>query len=188
MVLLDCFRELNAVNIIVIIAVVVIVILLAYNHIKISHVNYNTPKCDCVPIKSPNANDKNTEKNIVNESINSENNKPVLGLYYTAWCGFSKSFFPEWEKIKQELKEEVVCEQYNCDESNEICNRNNIRGYPSLILHKINGTKIPYNGQRDVISVCKFVREKLSQHNTQQDNYDMINVNKQGENIVPSCS
>jgi thiol-disulfide isomerase/thioredoxin len=92
-------------------------------------------------------------------------NKNKLVLYHTEWCGYSKIFLPEWEKIKKsELANTMIFEQYDCDRSKNICNANEINGYPSLIFFNKNGSKVkfPDNKSRNYETVMQFINENLN--------------------------
>jgi hypothetical protein len=111
-------------------------------------------------------NDTNEPSN--NVAIEQYNNaKTRLVLYYTTWCGHSKHFMSEWDKIKKEvsngdLKNTITCEEFDCDKSQQICKNDKILGFPSLILHKSNGTKIDYPNQaRTFDLVMAFIKNNL---------------------------
>jgi protein disulfide-isomerase A1 len=112
-------------------------------------------KCTDVPIQNNTLDD-------TNRSTNDDNmEKPKLVLYYTDWCGYSRIFLPEWEKIKNsDINKLVTFDQYECDKNSEKCRENNINGYPSILLHKQNGIKIsfPDTMQRNSENVIKFVQ------------------------------
>lgn len=87
--------------------------------------------------------------------------KDRLCLYYTNWCGYSKQFLPEWEKLKEkimssDLKNKIKLEDYECDQNKQICEQANIKGFPSVVLYKTNGGKVNYNGERTVDALLQF--------------------------------
>lgn len=118
---------------IIIVLAIILVILYVLYVMKNKHQDVSSDcKCD---IKSQ-INDKKTQSN-------------VLTLYYTNWCGYSKQFLPDWKKIKDkinsgELGKNITTAEYECSEKKEICEKNKIRGYPSIILHKTDGTAINF--------------------------------------------
>ena len=71
---------------------------------------------------------------------------PVLALYYTEWCYYSKIFMNEWKKIELSpvfMNTKLV--KFDCDKSSECAN---ISGYPTIILH-INGSSILFPATLD---------------------------------------
>jgi hypothetical protein len=87
--------------------------------------------------------------------------KDKICLYYTDWCGYSIKFLPEWKKLKSkilssELKNKLETEEFECDKKKEKCQEENVRGFPSIILHKINGERKQYEGERDADAIIKF--------------------------------
>jgi thioredoxin-like negative regulator of GroEL len=94
----------------------------------------------------------NTQSNVTSDN--------KLALYYTTWCGYSRQFLPEWEKIlNSDLKNVINCVSYDCDKNNE-CSVDGVNGYPSIILHK-DGQKIKYNGSRNAESIIVFVKQNM---------------------------
>jgi hypothetical protein len=98
-----------------------------------------------------------------------KNKKDKLCLYYTEWCGFSRQFLPEWKKFKSdllssEIKNKIDVFEYNCENDKEICMNSNVRGYPTVILHKLeNGEfkNIPYDGPRESQAIIKFLEQNI---------------------------
>ena len=101
------------------------------------------------------------------ENVNTENNSiPILGVYYTEWCGYSQQFL-------RALKEEIIpaLEQNNldkafqiklvdCDKHKEECAKNNIPGFPTLLLHK-NNSVVPYEGNRKADDLIRFLKQNI---------------------------
>lgn len=109
---------------------------------------------------------KNPEKRDENKNI--LNNKNRLCLYYAEWCGYSRQFLPVWAKLKSsilstKLKNKVDVFEFECDNDKEICqkNRNIIQGYPTVILHKLDGKNIPYEGKREVEAIINFIEKEI---------------------------
>ena len=80
---------------------------------------------------------------------------PVLKLYYTNWCGWSKKFLPTWAQLEKKIKN-VKLVKIDCEKSKGMCE--NIPGYPFLVLEK-NGKKINYNGDRSYGDIIKFLNK-----------------------------
>jgi thiol-disulfide isomerase/thioredoxin len=75
---------------------------------------------------------QNTPDN-TNTIMNSED-PDTLYLFYTSWCGASKAFLPEWDKIAR-LKD-IKMVAVDCDKDENQCSANNITGYPTIMLKK----------------------------------------------------
>jgi hypothetical protein len=153
---------------IIAILIVLLIILYICNNI----LNKNTPTSDCncevkkneILVQKPY---ENIEKKI--EKVDPDtNNKDRLCLYYADWCGYSRQFLPVWEKLKtailsSNLKNEVVVAEFECDKDKEMCQKNReiIPGYPTVVLHKLDGKNIPYEGQREVEAIMKFIKKEI---------------------------
>ena len=89
--------------------------------------------------------------------FSSPNNKNKLILYYADWCGYSKQFKPIWDQFTKNTKLDINTEIVNCDTNKDLCETVNIRGFPTIILHKKDGKKIEYSGNRTIEDLEKFV-------------------------------
>ena len=95
----------------------------------------------------------NTQQNVDNQ------NKPVLGVYYTEWCGYSIQFL---EKLNDGLLNDlqnagVEVKLVDCDKDKQTCADLGIQGFPTLLLHK-NNKIVPYNGHREKNDILDFVK------------------------------
>jgi len=95
--------------------------------------------------------------------------KSQIVLYYATWCGHCKKFAPEWEKVKNDvtnsdLNNVIMCVEYDCDLSRQICSNSKIQGFPSLILYKKDGTKVNYpdTQPRTHDLVMKFINQNMN--------------------------
>uniref|UniRef100_M4BH74 Sulfhydryl oxidase n=1 Tax=Hyaloperonospora arabidopsidis (strain Emoy2) TaxID=559515 RepID=M4BH74_HYAAE len=59
--------------------------------------------------------------------------------YYAPWCPHCRQFAPEWEKVAMFYSEtsEVQVGAVDCTKNSEICNQEDIRGYPGVKLHHV---------------------------------------------------
>jgi thioredoxin-related protein len=142
---------------VIIILAIILFILFIFNTIKKRNDNNNvTSDCKC--------NLDITETAPINNIPQEQkSDKKILALYYANWCGYSRMFLSDWEKIKQEINSNnfgTITAEYECTQSKQVCENNNIRGFPTMILHKPNGTSIPYpsDKSRDPASVIDFVK------------------------------
>lgn len=136
-------------TIIITILIIIVVILLIYNFIRMN--NISKPK--------------NTEQMATTQPLKStEQNR--MTLYHAHWCGACKHFRPEWEKFKQELPKQnlnTVSDEYECESNKDKCNAMKIMYFPTLILHKADGTDIhfPDNIPRTSEGIITFIRQNL---------------------------
>jgi thiol-disulfide isomerase/thioredoxin len=150
--------NLDFITILMLLIVIIIFILIILN---INKVNDNKINAPCNQMENIASIGQNEQIEPVVSGINSDNNaknETQLALYYTNWCGYSRQFFPEWEKIQNsDLKNKISFISYDCDKSKQ-CSIDNVNGFPSLILHK-NGKQIkfPDNLERNATNVINFV-------------------------------
>lgn len=135
---------------IMLISIIIIVILVIFNHIRL----YNVSKygCGCE----------------LTENFPTPKNKLTVKLYYATWCGFCIAFFPDWKKAKEDIakgdyKNYVTFEEYDCDKSRDECQKAGIRGFPSIIAYKDDGTKIDFPGNlpRNYDTLMNFIKTNL---------------------------
>lgn len=156
--IVELIKNLGAVNIVMILGIIVIIILLFMNYCRVNELEERD--------NSVKSESKQIEK--LDESIKQDEVKPVtrVALYYTEWCGYSKMFMPVWTSIKEKIgnsniKNSVIFEQYDCDKNSNICDKNKINGFPSIILYTASGESIDYTGNRDVDSMVNFITQYI---------------------------
>lgn len=85
-----------------------------------------------------------------------------LALYYTTWCGYSKAFAPEWQNLKEYVKTSVInlkLTEHDCDKEADLCEKYNVPGFPTIILHTTSGKSIHYSGDRTIEGILNFVKD-----------------------------
>lgn len=89
--------------------------------------------------------------------------KNIFSLYYSNGCGHSINFLPTWKDLQVKVKElnNVETSEHECSQDKDACNKNNISGVPTMILHKLNGENIEYSGDRTVASIIKFISSNI---------------------------
>jgi thiol-disulfide isomerase/thioredoxin len=102
----------------------------------------------------------------VSKTSNTQNIKQNrLGLYYAPWCGYSKMFYPVWNKLVEMAQQKNITNVaffvVNCDEDKQTCATNQIKGFPTLVLHKFDGTDMPYEGERSAEQILNFVLSNI---------------------------
>ena len=91
-----------------------------------------------------------------------------LIMFYADWCPHCKDAKPEVEKVKDELElsgnkvngKKVEVELVNGDEEEEKCRKQNVQGFPTIIL-LTEGKRKDFNGARDAESIKGFLENNL---------------------------
>ena len=89
------------------------------------------------------------------------NQHPTLVVYKVEWCGHCQALKPELARAEAELKLRGFAhvQRRDGDEtSRAVMQEDNVTGYPTLILYKPNGIKIPYHGERSASAIMDFVK------------------------------
>ena len=77
-------------------------------------------------------------------------------LYYTNNCGWCHKFLPTWEKLKINLSNDYIFEEYECSNINqESCK--NISRFPTIIFTK-NNKDIEYTGNREYENILNYLK------------------------------
>jgi thioredoxin-like negative regulator of GroEL len=94
------------------------------------------------------------------QPMQATNNTPVLGVYYTEWCGYSKQFLDQLKNgtgasiEKAGAKIQLV----DCEKDKETCAKFEVQGFPTLLLHTSKGV-VPYNGNRSGEAIAEFITQ-----------------------------
>lgn len=67
-----------------------------------------------------------------NAIINSE--KPVLIDFFATWCGPCQMLLPVLNQVKESLKDRITIIKIDVDKNQEIAQKYQVRGVPTLIL------------------------------------------------------
>lgn len=83
--------------------------------------------------------------------------KPNLTYYYMEQCGHCKRFTPAWDTFSKKYSNSNL----NCNkvEASKKDSTIKIKGYPTVILSKPDGTKIEFNGERSENGLVSFLKE-----------------------------
>lgn len=158
-----------AISIIVILIVSLIILYICSSILNKTDANNSDCNCKVTDVPKLVQAVLQPEQKIINKNQDQKNQKERknrLCLYYADWCGYSRQFLPIWKKLKTEilssnLKDKINLVEYECDNQKEICQQNGIRGYPTVILHKENGEKVEYQGQRETKEIIDFVKKMV---------------------------
>lgn len=160
-------------NVIIFVLIAFIVLLIIYNYCKVSGLS-----CGCnetMNVCGGGQQNNNIALNNDLVSLNSNNatlqtnndttnnsGKAIITLFHTTWCGYSRQFMPEWEKVKNAINSNTtIAQEYDCDKNKDICMKNKIAGYPGLTLTKTNGTVVnfPNTMPRNYDTVMNFIKQ-----------------------------
>ena len=90
----------------------------------------------------------------------------VIMFFYTDWCPHCKKAKPVWGKIKEDYDQKVInntkltFKEFDCDKQEEIANKYNIEGYPTIKLQR--GNKIiEYDAKPEESALIKFIETSL---------------------------
>lgn len=94
---------------------------------------------------------------IIHENLDNINSSE-LTYYYMEQCGHCKRFTPEWDKFSKKYSSN---KNFNCSkiEAKNVDSSVEIKGYPTVILYKPDGTKIVFDGERNENGLINFLSE-----------------------------
>jgi thioredoxin-like negative regulator of GroEL len=72
----------------------------------------------------------------------SDSKLPVLVEFGTAWCGWCQKQYPLLVSAATTYQTRVNIARIDCDENAAVCTKYNIRGYPTLVVVKKQGTGV----------------------------------------------
>ncbi|XP_046674339.1 LOW QUALITY PROTEIN: thioredoxin domain-containing protein 5 homolog [Homalodisca vitripennis] len=86
--------------------------------------------------------------------------------FFAPWCGHCKRLAPTWEELAQKLSAEgkIKIAHVDCtlEDNKDLCNDQEVEGYPTLFFYR-NGAKISeYNGSRVLEDLLEFVKRHSS--------------------------
>jgi protein disulfide-isomerase A1 len=97
------------------------------------------------------------------DSIVMDKSKDVFVEFYAPWCGHCKNLAPKYDKLGAEFAktESVVIAKIDSTENDVPVE---VRGFPTLMLFTAadKANPIPYEGDRDVAAMAKFIRSKAT--------------------------
>lgn len=126
------------------------------------------------------------QKGGANESI-------TISLYMADWCGHCVRFKPEWENLKDLVKDipNVILNTYtdadNKAEIEKLKSRGLFKGFPTIIITKGNETE--YNGERTAEAILNSLGIKSAKAKcnlTQKGGNDEVEVDG-GNKMPPQC-
>ena len=76
--------------------------------------------------------------------------------FFTSWCSHCHDLTPKFEQLAG-MMHDVDFGSIQCDLDYTLCNREGIRGYPTLRLWK-DGKFVGYEGSRDAHDMAAWIR------------------------------
>jgi len=85
--------------------------------------------------------------------------------FFAPWCGHCKMLAPTWDElgVKLHSQTDIVVAKVDCTiESNkELCNNEEVEGFPTLLLYKDGARMQEYKGSRSLEDLYEFVSKHL---------------------------
>jgi len=89
----------------------------------------------------------------------------ALVMFYAPWCGHCKRLKPEFEKSGGDLLANdppVTLAKVDCTEGGkDVCNKFEVRGYPTLKIFRNGELSADYNGPREAAGITKYMRAQV---------------------------
>jgi len=81
----------------------------------------------------------------------------ALVMYFAPWCGHCKTLMPVWDDLgKKFANSDVVVGKIDAT-VNEVEGSEKINSFPTIKLHRKDGSQAEYNGVRTVEGISKFI-------------------------------
>ena len=76
----------------------------------------------------------NMNEKLFNEMI--QGDKPVLVDFWAPWCGYCRRIAPAYEKLAEQMGDEMVIAKLNIDEGPLVAHKEAIEVIPTLVLYR----------------------------------------------------
>jgi len=85
--------------------------------------------------------------------------------FYAPWCGHCKKLAPIYEEVATKLKGKVFVGKVDCTVEQDLCNKFEIRGYPTLKFSS-NGKLYDFQGERSLEFLVRFAEGGFNEANS----------------------
>lgn len=89
------------------------------------------------------------------------NGKVFLIAYFAPWCGHCKRLAPTWKELGEKVasKPDIRIAFIDCTVHRDVCQKAEVKGYPTIkAVHKNEEYKV-YRGPREVANLFDFITE-----------------------------
>ena len=81
--------------------------------------------------------------------------------FFQPWCGHCTAMKPAWDEAAANAHSSVFIADVNCSDQDELCQENDVKGYPTIKVYK-DGEVTDYSGGRTVDDISNFVDSELA--------------------------
>ncbi|KAL9545903.1 hypothetical protein MBANPS3_006923 [Mucor bainieri] len=85
----------------------------------------------------------------------------MLVEFFAPWCGHCKALAPEYEIAATQLKDKVKIAKVDCTENQDLCQKYDVRGYPTLKVFR-NGETSEYKGARKADGIVSYMQKQAA--------------------------
>lgn len=90
-------------------------------------------------------------------------NRPVLVDFWAPWCTYCRRIGPAYDKLAQQMGEELVFAKVNIDEEPSLAQRENIEVIPTLVLYREGQRLGSVVAPESKAKIEEFIRQTLGQ-------------------------
>ena len=98
--------------------------------------------------------DKNFDQEVLDQDL-------MLVEFFAPWCGHCKALAPEYEIAATQLKDKVKIAKVDCTENQDLCQKYDVRGYPTLKVFR-NGETSEYKGARKADGIVSYMQKQAA--------------------------
>jgi protein disulfide-isomerase-like protein len=81
--------------------------------------------------------------------------------FFQPWCGHCTRMKPDWDKLADAAHSSVFIADVNCSDQDELCQSNEVQGYPTIKVYK-DGAVEDYSGGRGFDDLMEYVDSNLA--------------------------
>jgi protein disulfide-isomerase A6 len=81
--------------------------------------------------------------------------------FFQPWCGHCTAMKPAWDEAAANAHSSVFIADVNCSDQEELCQENDVKGYPTIKVYK-DGEVTDYSGGRTVDDIASYIDSELA--------------------------